>query len=63
MQSCLITLYVKFYIQRNQTTLPFDSSSILKAFSLDMDAQYGEFNITNREAVEFMATSLQKTLG
>ena len=43
--------------------LPFDSSSILKAFSLDMDAQYGEFNITNREAVEFMATSLQKTLG
>ena len=43
--------------------LPFDSSSILKAFSLDMDAQYGEFNITNREAIEFMATSLQKTLG
>ena len=43
--------------------LPFDDSSILKAFNLDMDAKYGEFNITNREAVEFMATSLQKTLG
>lgn len=44
------------------TILPFDLSSILTAFDLDLNAQYGEFDITNGEAVEFMATALEKTL-
>lgn len=44
------------------TILPFDTSSILTAFDLDLNAKYGEFNITNGEAIEFMATALEKTL-
>lgn len=45
------------------TILPFDLGSILTAFDLDLDAKYGEFNITNGEAIDFMATALEKTLG
>ena len=44
------------------TILPFDLSSILTAFNLDLDAKYGEFDITNGEAIEFMATALEKTI-
>ena len=44
------------------TILPFDPSSILTAFDLDLNAKYGEFDITNGEAIEFMATALEKTL-
>ena len=44
------------------TILPFDPNSIITAFGLDLDAKYGDFNITNGEAIEYMATALEKTL-
>ena len=45
------------------TILPFDSSVLLDAFSLDLDAKYEDFNMTNGEYVEYLSNSLKKTLG
>lgn len=42
--------------------LPFDIDAILNVFGLDLDAQYGEFNITYGEAIDYMAGALQMTL-
>ncbi len=44
------------------TIMPFDDSSILKAFNIDLDAKYGEFDITYGEAIDFMADALEKTM-
>jgi len=44
------------------TIQPFNMGSILTAFNLDLNAQYGEFDITYGEAIDFMATALQKTI-
>ncbi len=44
------------------TIAPFDNSSILKAFDINLNAQYGEFSITYGEAIEYMATSLEMTM-
>lgn len=41
---------------------PFDSSFFLNAFNVDLDAQYGEFDITYGEAVDYMAEALRLTL-
>lgn len=40
----------------------FNNNSILQAFNLDLNAKYGEFDITYGDAIEYMATSLEKTL-
>ncbi|MBR2321493.1 MAG: hypothetical protein IKA57_05090 [Clostridia bacterium] len=45
------------------TILPFDSSVLLDAFSLDLDAKYEDLNMTNGEYVEYLSNSLKKTLG
>ena len=44
------------------TILPFDSSVLLDAFSLDLDAKYEDLNMTNGEYVEYLSNSLKKTL-
>lgn len=41
---------------------PFDCSFFLNAFNVDLDAQYGEFNITYGEVVDYMAEALRLTL-
>lgn len=45
------------------TIHPFDSEVIIKAFGINMDAPYNQFNITYREAIDFMAEALRRTLG
>lgn len=45
------------------TIMPFDSSVLLEAFSLDLDVQYEDLNMTNGEYVEYLSNSLKKTLG
>ena len=45
------------------TILPFDSSVLLDAFSLDLDAKYEDLNMTNGEYVEYLSNSLKNTLG
>ncbi len=44
------------------TISPFNNSSILTAFNLDLNAKYGEFNITYGEAIEYMSDALKMTL-
>lgn len=41
---------------------PFDNSVILKAFNLDLDAEYGNFGITCGEAIDDMTTALKLSL-
>ena len=45
------------------TIMPFDSSVLLDAFNLDLDAEYEGLNMTNGEYVEYLSDSLKKTLG
>ncbi len=45
------------------TIMPFDSSVLLDAFNLDLDAEYEGLNMTNGEYVEYLSNSLKKTLG
>lgn len=40
----------------------FDTSVIATAFGLDLDAPYGEFGITYRQAIEKMANALKRTM-
>ena len=40
----------------------FDTSVIATAFGLDLDAPYGEFGITYRQAIENMANALKRTM-
>lgn len=40
----------------------FDSDVIAAAFGLDLDAPYGEFGITYRQAIENMANALKRTM-
>lgn len=51
-----IVSYVKCIIH------PFDNSFFLNAFGVDVNAKYGEFNITYGEAIDFMANALKQTL-
>lgn len=44
------------------TIHPFDQSVILKAFSIDTDAQYSQFNITYGEAINNMSNALKMTM-
>lgn len=44
------------------TIHPFDQSVILKAFDIDPNANYSQFNTTNSEAIRTMANSLKLTL-
>ena len=44
------------------TIHPFDQSVIVKAFSIDTAAQYGEFNTTCGEAIDNMARALKLTM-
>ena len=44
------------------TIHPFDQGVILRAFQVDVSAQYNEFNITNGEAITHMANALRLTL-
>lgn len=44
------------------TIHPFDTSVIASAFGLDLDAPYGEFGITYRQAIENMANALKRTM-
>lgn len=41
---------------------PFNDSFFLTAFEVDVNAKYGEFDITYGEAIDFMANSLRRTL-
>lgn len=41
---------------------PFDNSFFLTAFEVDTTAQYGEFDITYGEAIDFMTQALKTTL-
>ena len=41
---------------------PFDNNVILKAFGIDLDSKYGDFNITYGQAIDYMAKSLRLTL-
>ena len=43
------------------TISAFDDSVLLDAFNLNLDEEYSK-GITNRECVEYMSTSLRKTL-
>lgn len=51
-----IVSFVKCVIQ------PFDNSFFLSAFGVDVNAKYGEFDITYGEAIDFMTQSLKLTL-
>lgn len=44
------------------TIHPFDNTVIASAFSLDLDAQYSQFEITYGEAIQNMANALKMTL-
>ncbi|MEH2933546.1 NlpC/P60 family protein [Acutalibacter sp. JLR.KK004] len=44
------------------TIHPFDDSVIATAFGIDLDAEYGLFKITYKEAIEKMAAALKRTL-
>lgn len=44
------------------TIHPFDNTVIATAFGLDLDAEYGLFGITYKEAIENMAAALKRTL-
>ena len=44
------------------TIHPFDNAVIATAFGLDLDAEYGLFGITYKEAIENMAAALKRTL-
>ena len=44
------------------TIHPFDTSVIATAFGIDLDAPYGEFGITYRQAIENMANALKRTM-
>lgn len=41
---------------------PFSNAFFLTAFGVDVDAKYGEFDITYGEAIDFMTDSLKQTL-
>lgn len=41
---------------------PFDNRFFLNAFNIDLDAKYGEFDITYGEAIEYMSGALRLTL-
>jgi len=41
---------------------PFDTTVIATAFGLDLDAPYGEFGITYRQAIDNMANALKRTM-
>ncbi len=51
-----IVSFVKCVIQ------PFDNSFFLSAFGVDVNAKYGEFDITYGDAIDFMTQSLKLTL-
>jgi cell wall-associated NlpC family hydrolase/3D (Asp-Asp-Asp) domain-containing protein len=53
------TLTVKYL---KCTIHQFDTSVIATAFGLDLDAPYGEFGITYRQAIENMANALKRTM-
>lgn len=42
---------------------PFDGTVLLKAFGLDLDAQYGDFGITYGEAIDDMSQAIKLSLG
>lgn len=42
---------------------PFNGNIILKAFNLNLDAKYGDFNITCGEAINDMAQALRLSMG
>ena len=44
------------------TVHPFDNTVITEAFNIDVDAKYGQFNITYGEAIQNMANALKRTL-
>ncbi|MGM9602584.1 MAG: NlpC/P60 family protein [Faecousia sp.] len=44
------------------TIHPFDNTVIANAFDLDLNAQYNQFSISYREAIQNMANALKKTL-
>lgn len=44
------------------TIHPFDNNVIAEAFSIDLDANYGNFSISYRDAISNMANSLKMTL-
>lgn len=52
-----IVSYVKCVIH------PFDNDFFLSAFAVDVNAKYGEFDITYGEVIDFMTQSLKQTLG
>ena len=54
--SSVTVKYVKCTIHQ------FDTSVITTAFGLDLDAPYGEFGITYRQAIENMANALKRTM-
>ena len=44
------------------TVHPFDNTVITEAFNIDVDAKYGQFDITYGEAIQKMANALKRTL-
>lgn len=44
------------------TIHPFDNDVIAKAFGIDLDAKYDQFNLTYGEAIQNMANALKRTL-
>lgn len=49
-----------FYVEC--TIHPFDVSVVLKAFEINLEAQYGQFGITYAQAIEHMTEALHNTL-
>lgn len=41
---------------------PFDNRFFLRAFDIDLDAKYGEFDITYGQAIDYMSETLRLTL-
>lgn len=44
------------------TIHPFNQDVVVKAFGIDLDAKYDQFDITYREAIQTMASALKMTL-
>lgn len=44
------------------TIHPFDNDVIARAFGIDLDAEYDQFNLTYGEAIQNMANALKRTL-
>lgn len=51
-----IVSYVKCVIH------PFDNQFFIKAFDINLEAKYGEFDISYGEVIDYMAEALRMTL-